>query len=77
MELTIMVEAFDGRHLGAFGLDAQHQARADRFAVDDDGAGPADTVLATEVGAGEIELLSQNVGQGLASLNSRPHVPRR
>ena len=48
-------EALDGRDLGAVGLDGEHQARADRPAVDDHRAGAADAVLAAEVGPGEPE----------------------
>ncbi len=42
---------------------------ADGVAVDDDGAGAADAVLAAEVGAGEAEVFAEEVGQGLAGLD--------
>ena len=55
--------------LAAGGLDRQHQARAHRPAVDDDRARAADAVLAADVGAGEVEVIAQEVGQRLARLH--------
>src|SRR5438132_1818001 len=50
-------------------LRREQQARAHGGAVDGDGAGAADAVLAAEVGAGEVEILAQEVGQRLAHLD--------
>ena len=50
------------------GLDRQHQARAHRPAIEDDRARTADAVLAAEVGAGEMKVIPQEVGQRLARL---------
>ena len=61
-------QPLDRRHLAAGGLDRQHQARAHRPAVDDDRARTADPVLAAKVGAGEIEVVAQEVRQCLARL---------
>ena len=68
-------EAFDGRDRGAVGLDGEEQAGAHRVTVQEDGAGPADSVLAAEVGAGECAVLAEEVGEGLAGLDGR--VARR
>ena len=54
--------------LGAVGLDGEHQAGARGLAVDEDGAGAADAVLAADVGAGEPEVLAQEVDEELARL---------
>src|SRR5580658_4594181 len=61
-------QPLDRRYLAAGGLDRQHQARAHRPAVDDDRARTADPVLAADVGAGEIEVIPQEVRQRLARL---------
>src|SRR6266851_4108762 len=62
-------DAFDGGDAPAVGLDRQHEAGADRLAFQQDGARPAHAVLAAHVGAGQLEVLSQEVGQGLAHLH--------
>ena len=51
-----------------FGLHGQHQARTHRLAVDQHGAGAADTVLAADVGAGQFEIVAQKVDQRAAHL---------
>src|SRR5256885_16735968 len=67
-QLAVRGQALDRRYLAVRGLDRQHQARAHRPAVDDDRARPADAVLAADVGAGEIEVIPQEVRQRLARL---------
>jgi hypothetical protein len=52
VELAVVGEALDGEDVGAASLDGEHEARLDGLAVDDDGAGAADAVLAADVGAG-------------------------
>ena len=52
------------RDLVPVGLDGEHQARADGRAVEEDGAGAADAVLAAEMGAGEPDILAERVGEG-------------
>ncbi len=47
----------------ALGLHRQHQAGAHRGAVDDDGAGAADAVLAADMGAGQPQVVAQAVGE--------------
>ena len=51
------------RMLVAVRLHRQHQAGARRAAVEQDGAGAADAVLAAEMGAGQAELVAQEIGE--------------
>ena len=50
-------------HAAAVGLAGQHQAGVDRLAVDDHGAGAAVADVAAELGAGQIEMLAQQLQQ--------------
>src|SRR5205085_5519631 len=50
-------------------LDRQHQARAHRLAVELDGAGAADAVLAADMGAGQARLMADEVRQQQARLD--------
>jgi hypothetical protein len=47
----------------AVGLHRQHQAGARRAAVEQDGAGAADAVLAAEMRAGEAEFIADEIGE--------------
>src|SRR5262249_48029271 len=58
-----------GCDLIAVGLHRQHQAGADRLAIEQDGAGAADAMLAAGVGAVEQEILTQCIEQRLAWLD--------
>src|SRR5258707_10348984 len=51
----------DGANLSAIGLHRQRQARSSGLAVDENGAAAADAVLASHMGAGEAELVTQKV----------------
>src|SRR5699024_9741253 len=62
-------ERLDGAQLAAVGLHPEDQAGADRLAVHQDRACPADAVLTPQVGPGEPEVLPQHVGQGLSGLD--------
>ena len=55
--------AFDGGDVRALGVRDRHQARVDRRAVDQDGAGAALALAAAFLGAGEPALLAQHVEQ--------------
>src|SRR5213079_3089923 len=44
-------------------LDGEHEAGADRLAVQQDGAGPAHPVLTSDVRSGEAQLVAQEVGE--------------
>src|SRR5580658_3157711 len=67
-EPAVRGQPLDRRYLAAGGLDRQHQARAHRPPVEDDRARAADPVLAADVGAGEVEVIPQEVRQRLARL---------
>ena len=56
-------DALDGQDVVAIGLHRQHQAGACRTAIEQDGAGAADAVLATEVGPGEAEIIADEIGE--------------
>src|SRR6185436_15265723 len=62
---------FHRRDLVPVRLHREHQAGARRPAVDEHGARAADAVLAAEMGAGQAELLTQEVGKGVAGLDLR------
>ena len=70
VEFAIVVgKPLDRQDVHALCLDGEQQARADRLVVDEDGAGASDPVLAAEMGAGQAELLAQDVGQGVTGLD--------
>ena len=56
-------QPFDGRELVAVGLHREHQAGAHRRAVEQDGAGAADAVLAADMGAGERQIVAQEIAE--------------
>ena len=62
-------EPLDGADLGAVGGRREHQARADRRAVDEHRAAAADAVLAPDVRAGEPELVAEHVREQVARLD--------
>ena len=57
------VEALDRRDFGAAAGAGKRNARADRLAVDEKRAGPANPVLASEVRSGEVQFLAQEIGE--------------
>ena len=61
--LGVVADALDGGDLVGLGRDREHQARAHRLAVDEHGARAAHAVLAADVGAGEAQVVAQEVGQ--------------
>ena len=58
------------RSLPAVGLDREHQAGADRLAVEDHRAGAADAVLAADMGAGLAAVVADGIDQRLARLDA-------
>ena len=56
-------ERLDGADLVAGGLHREGQARAAGLAVDQHRAGAADAVLAADMGAGEAELVAEEIGE--------------
>src|SRR5215470_3455767 len=64
MQLFAVGEALDSPNLFAVRLRGKHQAGAHRLAVDDDGTGAADTMLAADMGSGLSAILADRVCQG-------------
>jgi hypothetical protein len=62
-------KTLDRLHSMAAGLCGQHDARSRRFAVEEDGAGAADTVLAPDVRTGERELAADEIAEQQARLD--------
>src|SRR5262249_16470485 len=65
-------EALDGHDLGTARLNREHQARANRFAVEQHRARAADAMLATDVGTRQVEVLADEVDQCLAGFDRTP-----
>ena len=74
-QLASAGEAFDGVELGAVDLDGEEEARPHRDAVEPHGAGPADAMLATHVGAGEAERVPDEVGEQQPRLDELTATP--
>src|SRR5262249_55666084 len=70
MELSVAHQALHRSELGAVGLDGEHDARARGLAVEQDRTRAADPVLATDMRAGEPQILADEVDQQLARLAS-------
>src|SRR5262249_8879680 len=62
-------DALDGENIMAVRLHREHQAGARRAIVEEDGACPANAVLAAEMGAGEAELVTDEISQCHADLD--------
>ena len=65
-------QPFHGGDAAAVGLRREHQARADRGAVDDHRAGAAHAMLAADMRTGEQEIVTQKVAQQQARLHATP-----
>src|SRR3989449_6999991 len=61
-----VAQPLDGHQGVPVGLHPQQQAGAHRLTVQKNGAGPADAVLAPQVGAGQPEVFAEHVGQRAA-----------
>ena len=68
----IRSKAFDRRHLMAFRLDRQQEARTYRCAVQQRRAATAHTVLAADVGAGQARVVTDEVRQQRPVLDFGP-----
>jgi hypothetical protein len=62
-------QALNRHDAGPFSLHRQHQAGADRGAVEDDRARAADSVLAAEMGSGQAQHVTQAIGEVKAGLD--------
>src|SRR5262249_31584530 len=56
-------DALDGENIMAVRLHREHQAGTRRAIIEEDGACPANAVLAAEMGAGEAELVPDAISQ--------------
>ena len=62
-------QALDGEDVVAVGLHREEQAGADGLAVEKDGAGAADAMLAAHVGAGQVQVVADEVAEQQAGLH--------
>ena len=69
MQLVALGEAFDGGDVGAVGLTDQHGAGLDRPAVDMHDAGAALAGVAADMGAGQAQMLAQQMDKQGAVLD--------
>ena len=70
-----VAERLDGLDDRSLRLHRQHQAGTDGLTVDRHRARTTHTVLATEMRAGEPEVVAKQFGQGRATLDHRALVP--
>src|SRR5262249_37602111 len=63
MELAVLLQALEGGEVRARGLHRQHGAGLHRRPVEEDGAGPAVGGVTADVGAGQPELIAEEVHQ--------------
>jgi hypothetical protein len=64
MEFVAVGEAFHRMERGAVGLHRKHETGTDRFAVEQNGAGAANSMFTAQMSPGEIQLLANEIGQG-------------
>src|SRR4029450_6679240 len=69
LESSVRLQAFHRLDLAPVGLHAEDEAGSRRKAVEQDGAGAADTVLAAHVRARVAQVVAQDVGQRPAGLD--------
>ena len=60
---AVVAEAFDGHDIAVVARRRKGQAGADRLGVDQDGAGAAHSVLATQMCPGQVAPLAQKIGE--------------
>src|SRR5256885_16503484 len=77
MQRVAVREPFDGTDLTSGGLHGKHQAGAHWLAVDKNGAGAADAVLAANMRAGLPAIIADRVGQRAARLDADRSEERR
>src|SRR5713226_5119062 len=69
VQLTVLLQAFDRFDLAAVGLAGQQRAGFDRLAVEQDSAGATVRRIAADMGAREIQVLSDEVDQEQSGLD--------
>ena len=63
-------EAFDRPNIAAVGLDREHQTGADAVAINDDRAGAANSMFASDVGTGQPQRAAQKIRKQHARLDA-------
>src|SRR5262245_39909912 len=69
MKFVAVGKTFHGVKLRAVGLHREHKAGTHRFTVEQNGAGATHSMFTTQVGAGEIQLLANEIGQRHSDFN--------
>src|SRR5450759_5791436 len=64
-------QALDGRHVVVLGLDCEHQAGTYGHAVEQHRAAPAHAVLATDMSAGQAQVMAEVVRKQAAWISGR------
>ena len=77
MKLVAARDALDGEDVGAVMADGEREAGIDAPAVDEDGAGAALAAVASLLGSGEMEALTQEIEQRDARIVEDEIAPRR
>jgi len=68
-KLALISQTFHRNDRRLVRLNSEHQTGAHRRAVIEHGATAADTVLAANMGAGQVQILAQKVGEAFARLD--------
>src|SRR5689334_566329 len=70
-ELSIRSKTLNGGYGLSIGLHRQHDARAHRFTVQQNGTSPTHSLLTADMGTRQFEFLTQAVGEGETRLNQQ------
>src|SRR3954470_4848560 len=76
MKLVAARDAFDGEDVGAVMADGEREAGVDPLAVDENGAGAALAAIASLLGSGQMEALTQEIEQRDARIVEDEVAPR-
>src|SRR6476620_8365135 len=76
MKLVAARDAFDGEDVGAVMADGQSKTGVDALAVDENGAGAALAAIASLLGSGQMEALTQEIEQRDARIVEDEVAPR-
>lgn len=63
VELAVFCQSLDGKDIVTCGADGQNGAGVDSPAIEEDGAGAAETILAASTGTGESQVIAEDVQQ--------------
>jgi hypothetical protein len=73
MQLSLPRQSLNGEDLGALGFQGREAARADGLAVQQNGARAAGPFPAADFGAGEAQVVAEDVGEGTAFGHIQAH----